>query len=276
MTSTRLAAGPGWRVFDVCCSAGPTDPVFEEQHGSYCLAAVVAGTFQYRTSTGRALLAPGSVLLGNQGQCFECGHTHGRGDRCLSVHFDGACWEDLVAATPGARRADFATPRLPPLPGLLPFASGLAGATDEAALEELAFGFAGAAIAMLSDHPSTGHVGARDERRIAGSLRRIEASLDEPLPLTRLAADAAMSPYHYLRTFARVVGTTPHRFVLRARLERAAQLLRDSPAPVATVALEAGFADLSTFHASFRRWMGTSPAAYRSGGASATPVPPVP
>ena len=282
ITSTPLASGPGWRVFDVCCTAGPADPVFEEQHGSYCLAAVLAGTFQYRAPSGRALLAPGAVLLGNQGQCFECGHAHGRGDRCLSVHFDAACWEDLVAAVPGARHADFAQPRLPPLPELLPFAAGLAVATEAAALEELAFGFAGAALETLADHPSTGRVGARDERRIAGSVRRIEQALDAPLPLALLAADAAMSPYHYLRTFARVVGTTPHRFVLRARLERAARLLRGSAVPVATVALEAGFADLSTFHASFRRWMGASPAAYRAGRAravrraSATFLPPAP
>src|SRR5690349_10623879 len=100
ITSTTLASGPGWRVLDVCCTTGPADPVFEEQHGSYCLAAVVSGTFQYRSSTGRALLAPGAVLLGNQGQCFECGHAHGRGDRCVSVHFEAACWEDLVAAVP--------------------------------------------------------------------------------------------------------------------------------------------------------------------------------
>jgi AraC-like DNA-binding protein len=267
ISSTALASGPGWRVFDVCCTAGPTDPVFEEQHGSYCLAAVVAGTFQYRAPSGRALLAPGAVLLGNQGQCFEFGHAHGHGDRCLSVHFDAACWEDLVAAVPGARHVDFARPRLPPLPQLLPFMGGLAGTTDAAALEELAFGFAGAALEALADRPTSGRVGARDERRIAASVRRIEAALAAPLPLARLAADAAMSPYHYLRTFNRVVGTTPHRFVLRARLERAARLLRGSAAPVAAIALEAGFADLSTFHASFRRWMGTSPAAYRAGRA---------
>ncbi|MEI7037645.1 AraC family transcriptional regulator [Fulvimonas yonginensis] len=269
MASTRLAAGPGWRVFDVRCSAGPQDPVAEERHGSFCLAAVVAGTFQYRAPTGQALLAPGAVMLGNQGQCFECGHEHGHGDRCLSVHFDAACWEAIVAAVPGARSATFALPRLPPMPELLPFASGLATRTDALALEELAFGFAGAALEAITGQAGTGRIPARDERRIAASVRRIEQALDAPLPLARLAADAAMSPYHYLRTFTRVVGTTPHRFVLRARLERAARLLRKSRASVAEVALEAGFGDLSTFHASFRRWLGTTPAAYRAGATNA-------
>jgi AraC-like DNA-binding protein len=265
--STLLAAGPGWRVHDVRCSAGPEDPAFEERHGAVCLAAVVAGTFQYRSTTGRALLAPGAVLLGNEGECFECGHEHGRGDRCLSVQFDGACWQQIVAAVPGARSIRFELPRLPPLPRLLPYIGGLATQTDADALEELAIGFAGAAVEAVVDRrpASGGTAGAREERRIAESVRRIERELCDPLPLARLAAEAAMSPYHYLRTFTRVVGTTPHRFVLRARLEQAARALRKTDAPVATVALDAGFGDLSSFHGSFRRWFGASPAAYRAG-----------
>lgn len=263
--SRLLASGPGWRVLDVHCTAGPGDAVFEERHGAVCLAAVVAGSFQYRSPAGRALLAPGAVLLGNEGQCFECGHEHGRGDRCLSVQFDGACWRGIVAAVPGARRDTFALPRLPPLPGLLRYVGGLRTAGEAEAVEELAFGFAGAAVEALADSPvAAARVGAREERRISEAVRRIELRLAEPLPLSRLAAEAAMSPCHFLRSFTRVVGTTPHRFVLRARLEQAARLLRRTDAPVATVALEAGFGDLSGFHGSFRRWLGVSPGAWRA------------
>jgi AraC-like DNA-binding protein len=252
-------------VLDVRCTAGPGDPVFEERHGAICLAAVVEGTFQYRSPAGRALLAPGALLLGNEGQCFECGHEHGRGDRCLSVQFDGACWRDIVAAVPGARRDTFALPRLPPSPRLLRFISGLGAHADAGLLEELAFGLAGASIELMADTPKVdGCVRMREERRVSESVRRIERQLADPLPLSRLAADAAMSPYHFLRTFTRVVGTTPHRFVLRARLDQAARLLRQTDAPVATIALEAGFGDLSSFHGNFRRWLGVSPGAYRA------------
>jgi AraC-like DNA-binding protein len=261
-----LAAGEGWRITDVRCTAGPDDAVFEERHGAVCLAAVVAGHFQYRSPAGRALLAPGAVLLGNEGQCFECGHEHGRGDRCLSVHFDGARWREIVAAVPGARRDTFALPRLPPLPGLLRYVGGLGTEQDADALEELAFGFAGAAVEALADsRPADARIGAREERRIAEAVRHIETRLADPLPLPQLAAEAAMSPYHFLRSFTRVVGTTPHRYLLRARLERAARLLRQTAAPVAEVALESGFGDLSSFHGGFRRWFGVSPGAYRAG-----------
>ena len=42
-----------------------------------------------------------------------------------------------------------------------------------------------------------------------------------------LAGTAAMSPYHFLRTFRAVVGMTPHQYILHTRLHRAAV----SPAP---------------------------------------------
>jgi AraC-like DNA-binding protein len=213
------------------------------------------------------------VLLGNEGQCFECGHEHGRGDRCLSVQFDGGRWREIVAAVPGARRDTFTLPRLPPLPRLLRYVGGLDTEQNADALEELAFGFAGAAVEALADsRPGDARVGAREERRIAEAVHRIDGRLADPLPLPQLAAEAAMSPYHFLRSFTRVVGTTPHRYVLRARLERAARLLRQTDAPVAEVALESGFGDLSSFHGSFRRWLGTSPGAYRAGGRAGAPT----
>ena len=113
LNSRLLASGPGWSVSDVACTAGPHDRPFEERHHAACIAAVTEGTFQYRSTQGRALLAPGAVLLGNYGYCFECGHEHGTGDRCLSFHFTPDHWETIVAAVPGARTATFALPRVP-------------------------------------------------------------------------------------------------------------------------------------------------------------------
>src|SRR5215469_8870129 len=111
-----LASGPGWRLRDVLCSAGPHDRPFEERHDSVCVAAVTQGTFQYRSAQGAAVLGPGSVLLGNAGQCFHCGHEHGVGDRCLSFQLAPEHLEAIVAAVPGVRCLQFNVPRLPPTP----------------------------------------------------------------------------------------------------------------------------------------------------------------
>ena len=74
-----------------------------------------------------------------------------------------------------------------------------------------------------------------------------------------------MSPYHFLRTFRRVVGMTPHQYVLHTRLHRAAVRLRRSDDAISTIAFDAGFDDLSSFNRRFRRVTGENPSAYRVG-----------
>src|SRR5262249_5716592 len=114
-----LAAGPGWRVSDVLCTAGAQDRPFAEQPANAHPAIVTAGTFQYRSSQGDATFVPGSLLLADVGSCFKCGHEHGAGDRCLAFHFTPTHLESIAAETPHARRASFGAPRLPPLPALM-------------------------------------------------------------------------------------------------------------------------------------------------------------
>jgi AraC-like DNA-binding protein len=208
------------------------------------------------------------VLLGNEGACFECGHEHGTGDRCLAFHFEPAHLEAIAAAIPGAQQTEFVVPRLPPLPTLMPLiAAAEAACDDRAELEELALRLAGAVAMAIGDvHPGGHPPSRRDERRVTDALRRITDQAHEQVTLTDLAREAAMSPYHFLRTFREVVGMTPYQYVLRTRLHRAAVLLRRSSAPISTIAFDAGFNDLSTFNRRFRRLMGSSPRAYRACG----------
>jgi AraC-like DNA-binding protein len=266
-TSHPLASGPGWRADDVVCTAGPHDRPFEEVHDAICIAAVTEGTFQYRTSEGAALLAPGALLLGNERHCFECGHEHGVGDRCLSFHFTPEFFEAAVAAVPGVRHAAFAVPRLPPLASLIPILVAAEAARDDGdleALEEVALRLAGATAAALAESRHAARAPSRrDERRVTAAARRIEAEAHAPLSLADLAREAAMSPYHFLRTFRAVLGETPYQYLLRTRLARATVRLRRSNDPVSAIAFESGFNDLSTFNRRFRRIMGMSPGAYR-------------
>jgi AraC family transcriptional regulator len=267
LSSRLLASSPGWSVSDFVCCAGPRDPPFQEQHQTACIAAVTEGSFQYRSTHGAAVLAPGAVLLGNPGHCFECGHEHGTGDRCLAFNFTPDCLEEIAAAVPRARWTTFAVPRLPPLPSLMPLLADAEAARDDsdrAELEELALRLAGAVMSMLAG--TTGGTPApsrRDQLRVTDALRRIEADANEPLALADLAREASMSRYHFLRAFRRIVGMTPHQYVLRTRLHRAALLLRRSTQSISAIAFDVGFNDLSTFNRRFRRVMGLSPSAYR-------------
>jgi AraC family transcriptional regulator len=262
----RLAEGRGWHVHDVICTSGPGARAFEERHDSVCVAMVMEGSFQCRSSTGSALLAPGALMLGNPGQCYECGHEHATGDRCLSFHFDPAFIENVVAAVPGARRLQFPTPNLPPSMAMAPLFAEAELARDEKdaqGLQEIAVRVAGAAVAASADNKSEGAANSRDGRRITAAVRRIESDCDSPLDLNTLARGAAMSPYHFLRTFRAVVGMTPHQFLLQTRLRRTAILLRRTRDSIASIAFEAGFGDLSTFNRQFRRILGRAPGEYR-------------
>ncbi len=268
LTSHLLASGSGWRVADAVCTLGPHDRPYEERHDAVCIAAVTAGTFRYRSTLGSAVLAPGALLLGNERHSFECNHEHGVGDRCLSFQFTPEFLEDIAAAVPGVRRIAFTVPRLPPHPSLLPIVAAAEAARedgDAVAFEEVALRLAGAVSAALAETKRSPYAPSRrDEKRIAAALRRIEADAEEPLSLSDLACSAAMSPYHFLRTFRAVVGMTPHQFILHTRMHRAAVRLRRTSDSISAIAFTAGFGDLSTFNRRFRRIVGLSPSTYRA------------
>jgi AraC family transcriptional regulator len=265
--SHGLASGPDWRVDDVVCTSGPHERPFEERHEAACIALVTSGTFEYRTGQGGALLAPGALLLGNAGACFECGHDHSAGDRCLSFHVTPQFQEAVASAIPGVRSITFRRVALPPVPQLARLAADAEAAREEkdaAALEEIAVRLTGAVSTLLAHRPpSLVSPTARDARRVSEALREIEARADERLSLAQLALSARTSIYHFLRTFRQIVGMTPHQYVLHTRLHRAAMRLRRSDESVSAIALEAGFEDLSTFNRRFRKVMGMSPGHWR-------------
>jgi AraC family transcriptional regulator len=252
----------------VVCTSGPYDRPFEERHDGVCIAAVTGGTFLYRSSLGSTVLAPGALLLGNDCHCFECSHEHGVGDRCLSLRLAPEFLETVVSSVPGVRRASFSVPRLPPHDRLLPVIAAAEAARDDGdagAFEELVLRIAGAVSGALNESKTRPPApGVRDERRISAALRYIESSVDESLSIAGLAQVAAMSPYHFLRTFRALVGMTPHQFILYTRMKRAAISLRRTHENISAIAFAAGFGDLSTFNRRFQRIFGLSPGAFRA------------
>jgi len=268
MSVQSLASGSGWSVCDVVCDHGPRDRAFVEEHAETTIATVMRGSFQYRTQAGSAMLVPGALLLGNAGSCFECGHEHAQGDRCLAFHFSPAFVESIAAGAPGVRKVRFSCASVPPASELIGLFAEAEAARDErdiAALEELATRLAAAVLTITHDRATPARRPTeRDERRITSAVRRIEMQADEPLGLNTLAREAAMSPYHFLRTFRQVTGMTPHQYVLHTRLLRAAWRLRASADPIAMVAFEAGFNDLATFNRRFRRLIGATPSVFRA------------
>lgn len=266
-----LAAGTGWRVGEFVCRAGPGDKPFEERHEHVSISAVVEGTFRYRTSAGAALLYPGAFMLGNAGTCFECGHEHGTGDRCIGLQFEPWLFEEIAATAAGAARFRFPIPMLPAVSATAPpavaAAAGAISVPSTAAAEAWVIGIAERVLSLVSgETPRAAAPSPRDSRRIGAVLRHIELHADEALDLDALAAIARMSKYHFLRTFRHVAGVTPHGYLIGLRLRRAALRIRTTAEPVSAIAYDAGFGDLSTFNGRFRDTFGAPPTEFRAKG----------
>jgi transcriptional regulator GlxA family with amidase domain len=99
--------------------------------------------------------------------------------------------------------------------------------------------------------------------RLAEVLDWAVAHLDEPLTVTDLAGRARMSPRSFARHFGTTTGTTPHRWLLEQRLQRAELLLETTELTVDVVAQRSGFGSADTLRHHFARRRGTTPHAHR-------------
>ena len=252
MQATTLFEGESLSVYRFRCDAGPADRPFAEMHRRHSLSFVRRGSFGCRTFGRTHELVAGAVMVGRPGQEYTAMHEHhGCGDECLSVKLSPALAEPLGDKL--WQRAD-----LPPLVELMVLAEAAVDRIDEAALA-----FAAKCGAIASGERNDRAVSAKDRRRAVEAALWLEANAADAVSLEDAARAVGLSPFHFLRVFSAVVGATPHQYLLRLRLARAAKLLTDHDIPVTEVAFDCGFADLSNFARTFRRAAGVSPREFR-------------
>lgn len=102
--------------------------------------------------------------------------------------------------------------------------------------------------------------------RIREICRYIEAHSDEPLTLAALAGKAAMSRFHFARSFKAVVGVTPKQYLAEARLRRFKGDLAAAK-PIDAAVYDAGYGSASRVYEQAAARLGMTPAQYRKAGA---------
>ncbi len=261
---TRIVhESPSLTVIDYCCDAGPHDAPFVECHERSSLSFVRKGSFGYRVGSACHELVAGCTLIGRSGDEYACTHDHhAGGDECLSFQMSPA-----LAAELQHRARPIATGAVPPVAELM-IAGELAQASVEGAstlgAEEAAFAFLMRYASVVGGHAAPGiDANARARRQMIDAAHWIEAHAGESIALEDVAAYARQSPFHFLRLFARVLGVTPHQYLVRTRLRRAARMLAADEGSVTDVAYRVGFNDLSNFVRTFSRAAGASPRAFR-------------
>jgi AraC family transcriptional regulator len=124
------------------------------------------------------------------------------------------------------------------------------------------------AVALVNGHavrhrPVQIYRGGLGSARLRRIKELVHAKMEDDLSLDEMAQSVGLSTAHFARMFRKSTGETPHRFVLRQRLERAKAMLRAPDARVLDVAVACGFKTQQHFAQAFRDVWGVSPTEYR-------------
>ncbi|OWY64956.1 AraC family transcriptional regulator [cyanobacterium TDX16] len=102
-------------------------------------------------------------------------------------------------------------------------------------------------------------IGGLPKRTLQRVVDYIDAHLDRELTVAALAAIAQISPSYFSNLFKQSTGLSPHQYVIRCRIDRAKQLLRQGKQSIAEIAYNLGFTHQSHFSHHFKRLVGSSP-----------------
>ncbi|WP_420466067.1 helix-turn-helix domain-containing protein [Panacagrimonas sp.] len=100
---------------------------------------------------------------------------------------------------------------------------------------------------------------APDFHRLAAMIDR---RLGDPLTVHDLADFAGLGRSRFCDVFTAHFGISPHRYILRLRIERASHLIRSGAKSMTTIAYETGFCSAAHFSTAFKTCTGLSPNAY--------------
>jgi hypothetical protein len=215
--TTRALRRGAISVVDYRCTAGPGDAPYPELHHGFSISYVRRGSFAYHYRGAAYDLVTGSVLVGHPGDEFTCTHEHVSGDECMSVTLDGATVDAL-----GAPHDVWRVGGVPPLAELVvlgELAQSAAEETSEVGLDEAALALAARFVAVVTGRRTRRRQpSARDRRRAIEAALWLDERSHDTIDLETAARATGLSPFHFLRLFANVVGATPHQYVVRARL----------------------------------------------------------
>lgn len=94
-------------------------------------------------------------------------------------------------------------------------------------------------------------------------LEYIDAHLSRPISLAELADVAALSQFHFARSFRISMGVSPLRYLLDRRVKQASAMLRQTKEPLVSVSASCGFSSQSHFTTAFKAATGATPGQYR-------------
>jgi len=244
--------------------AHTTHSFARHSHDRFGIGVVVAGGQRSASGRGPVEARARDVITVNPGEVHDGSPLDERGRAWRMLYFEPSLVIDTLAECGHARSQDVELTR-PVLDDqqlstyfARLFSVAVHDANDNLACEE-------ALLAMFS-HVGRYCVTASPGRlETIGPVARAKGRIDDDpasaSTLAELAAEAGMSRFQLLRSFAHAVGLPPHAYRMQRRVLLARQLIASGTA-LADAAVSAGFADQSHMTRAFVRLLGITPASY--------------
>ncbi len=253
----RSRAVAGLDLIECRYLPGQRTPRHVHSHASFCL--VLDGTFLHAPPGEEFLCGPLSLLFYRPGEP-HAERFHDEGARCLILELSPSWLERIPRSVsldglsglmaPG-RASNLACRLYREFLSVDPFAP--------LAIEGLALAMTAEALRAASPR-ATGACRRSMER----ARELVRASIPgRPISLGQVAAAVGLHPVTVAQQFRRTYHCSVGEYARQLRLQHACRRLTGTRAPLAEIALEAGFYDQSHMTREFRRALGITPARYR-------------
>ncbi|MCQ1529472.1 helix-turn-helix domain-containing protein [Lutispora saccharofermentans] len=104
---------------------------------------------------------------------------------------------------------------------------------------------------------------------IALSVEYMEAFYNANIKIADICDEINISPFHFIRTFKKKIGVSPHKYLLKIRIQKAREFLKSGRYSVSETAMLCGFVSMPHFSSTFKDMTGYSPAEYKKNIGSA-------
>jgi len=227
----------------------------------YNLWVVLAGTGEMTVDGARYPLATGRAFLLAPGRTVEAAHDPRDPIRNFAAHFVPVRFGRRIGIPPGNGPTNVTLRDAGVFADLARYAVRLGQSGDPLGLRQAA-----ALVFALALHTlRSARLPPWDsvEQRVRELMEQIRMQPGRRRTVAGLARAAGMSRVHFARRFHAVAGEPPSLFLIRRRVERAAQLIRESRLKLADVAEQMGYSDVYFFSRQFKKITGVSPGRWR-------------
>lgn len=235
-------------------------------HKNYVIGVVEAGSRDFVCNGKSYVINAGDILLINPGQAHGCEQIGSENLHYFSFNISTEVMQKVMFelggkyTLPHFRKSVVKSPQISS--SLLDLKEIIIGGCNDFAKEEL-FLLIMEQLAEIDCAERIKRDRSRNEEKINKICTYLKRNFYRSITLDELSAVSSVSKYHLIRSFTKVKGISPHKYLETVRIEKSKQLL-EWGCPLAQVALKVGFTDQSHFTNLFKSLIGVTPKVYQN------------